>query len=72
MPALTVVITLPSIALWSALGAARISDAQFVWGLLLAAAVAAVAWPLGHHYGVRMAVHRRDRLTAFLTDPSRG
>jgi hypothetical protein len=76
VPALTAVLTLPSVLLWTAVAPdgqrTRISDAQFGWGLLLAAAIAAVAWPIGHHVGVRLAHRRRDRLAAFLADPDRG
>lgn len=77
VPALTAILTLPSIGLWAAVGTGtakghRITDAQFAWGLLLAAAVAAVAWPVGHLLGVRFAVRRRAKLTAFLVDPDRG
>jgi hypothetical protein len=76
VPLLTAVLTLPSLLLWKAVtrGApgSRISDAQFAWGLLLAAAIAAAAWLLGHRYGPRLACRRRRWLTAFLTDPDRG
>jgi hypothetical protein len=76
VPALTVVLTLPSILLWWAVapqgGQSRITDPQFAAGLLVAAATAAIAWPLGHRYGTRFANRRRDRLDAYLSDPDRG
>jgi hypothetical protein len=76
VPALTAVLTLPSLLLWTAAAPSgnptRITDAQFAWGLLLAAALAAIAWPGGHLIGSRLAHRRRRRLTEFLTDPDRG
>lgn len=76
VPALTVALTLPSILLWWAVApqgkATHITDAQFAAGLLMAAAIAAVAWPLGHRYGPRFAHRRRERLAAYLADPDRG
>ena len=71
---LTVVVILPGLLLWLAVAAGdgRISDAHAAAGLALAVAVAAVAWPFGHRYGSRLAVRRRDRLAAFLSDPDRG
>ena len=76
VPMLTLVVTLPSLLLWYALTrdapGGRLSDAQFGWGLLLAAVPAAAAWLVGHRYGSRLAHRRRDRLTAYLADPDRG
>src|SRR5437763_4453733 len=74
VPVLTVVVILPGLLLWLAVAAGdgRISDAHAAAGLALAVAVAAVAWPFGHRYGSRLAVRRRDRLAAFLSDPDRG
>jgi hypothetical protein len=73
VPALTAVLTLPSLLLWNAQGqGGRISPAQFGWGLLLAAMIAVVAWLAGHWYGPRLASHRRDQLTAYLAEPDRG
>jgi hypothetical protein len=47
VPLLTLVVTLPSLLLWHALASGapgdRISDAQFGWGLLLAATPAVAA-----------------------------
>jgi hypothetical protein len=72
VPLLALVLTLPGLLLWGTVTPSRISDARFGWGLLLAAAVAAIAWLVGHWYGSRLANRRRQRLTAFLTDPDRG
>ena len=76
VPLLTGVLTLPSILLWTAVAPTgqrdRITDAQFGWGLLLAAGVAGVAWVVGHWYGPRLAHRRRQWLAAFLGDPERG
>jgi hypothetical protein len=70
VPLLTLVVTLPSLLLWAAAG--RIGDVEFAAGLALAAAVATVAWPVGHWYGSRLARRRRAWLSAFLSDPCRG
>jgi hypothetical protein len=76
VPLLTAVVTLPSLLLWYALTrqapGSRLSDAQFGWGLLLAAVPAVVAWLVGHRYGSRLAHRRRERLTGYLADPDRG
>jgi hypothetical protein len=76
VPLLTGVLTLPSLLLWTAVAPSgqrsRITDAQFGWGLLLAAVVAGAAWVAGHWYGPRLAHRRRHRLAAFLGDPERG
>lgn len=76
VPALTVILTLPSILLWTAVAPGgelrRITDAEFGWGLLLAAVIAAAAWVTGHWYGPRLAHRRRQWLTGFLGDPDRG
>src|SRR5262249_14219827 len=48
VPLLTLVLTLPSLLLWAAVAPggqqSRITDAQYGWGLLLAAVLAGVAW----------------------------
>jgi hypothetical protein len=74
VPLLTLIVSVPSLLLWSAVtrGGGRLSASQFGWGLLLAAAITAAAWPLGHRYGLRQASHRGARLVAFLADPDRG
>lgn len=76
VPMLKLALSLPSLLLWNVANPAaedsHISDAQFVWGLLLAAAIAAAAWLVGNWYGPRLANRRRQRLTAFLSDPDRG
>jgi uncharacterized protein (DUF58 family) len=76
VPLLKLALSLPSLLLWNVANPAahgsRISDAQFGWGLLLAAAIAIAAWLVGNRYGSRLANRRRQWLTAFLTDPDRG
>lgn len=76
VPLLTGVLTLPSVLLWTAVAsgeqANRITDAQFAWGLLLAAVLAGVAWVVGHRYGPRLAHRRRQHLAVFLRDPEQG
>ncbi|MCW2641517.1 MAG: hypothetical protein JWP76_3823 [Dactylosporangium sp.] len=76
VPLLKLALSLPSLLLWNVANPAahgsHISDAQFGWGLLLAAAIAIAAWLVGNRYGPRLANRRRQWLTAFLTDPDRG
>jgi hypothetical protein len=75
VPFLAGVVTLPSLLLWHNLtpdAGDLISNAQFAWGLLASAAIAAVAWPAGHRYGTRLAARRHDLLAAYLADPDRG
>jgi hypothetical protein len=76
VPLMSLVLTLPSLLLWHAMTrgmhGSHLSDTQFAWGLLLAAAVTVPAWLVGHRYGYRLASRRGERLTAFLADPDRG
>jgi len=73
VPFLTTVLTVPSLLLWWSEGrGGRITDRQFAAGLLLTAVLAAVAWPAGHRAGARLARRRRERLTAYLADPTQG
>jgi hypothetical protein len=74
VPALTVLVTLPSVLLWATVAPhdGPVSDGQFGWGLLAAAALAVTAWPLGHRYGSRLARRRGAWLAGFLGDPDRG
>jgi hypothetical protein len=76
VPALTVVLTLPSVLLWAALdpggSGRRLGTGQFATGVVAGVAIAALAWPVGHRCGSRLATRRRDRLAAFLADPRRG
>jgi len=76
VPLLTAVLTLPSVLLWAAVAPGekdeRLTDPQFFWGLLIAAAVAGVGWVVGHWYGPRLAHRRHQRLAVFLDDPERG
>jgi hypothetical protein len=76
VPFLAVMLSLPSVALWTAVAPggqrSRITDAQFGWGLVLAAVIAAVAWIAGHHVGSHLANRRRRSLAGYLLDPDRG
>ena len=76
VPLMSFVVTLPSLLLWYALARAdpgrELSDVDFGWGLLLAAAVTIPAWLIGHRYGPRLASRRAERLTDFLADQGRG
>ena len=76
VPALTVVLTVPTLVLWTAQAPGgdrgRLSDVQVAWGLAIAVPVALVAWFGGHWLGARLAGRRRAKLEAFLADPNRG
>jgi len=76
VPLMSFVLTLPSLLLWYVLGrgdnGSELSNSQFGWGLLLAAAATIPAWLVGHTYGPRLAGRRAQRLTEFLADQERG
>jgi len=76
VPLLTAVLTLPSLLLWSAVApsgsAKQLTDAEFGWGLILAAVIAVPAWIAGHHGGSRLAYRRRSRLADYLAHPDCG
>jgi hypothetical protein len=76
VPALTVVLSLPTLALWTAESPSgdrgRLSDVQVAWGLVIAVPLALIAWFVGHRIGARLAQRRREKLEAFLADPDRG
>ncbi len=76
VPVLAGVLTVPSVLYWTAVAPSgtrtRISDAEFAWGLILAAALAVAAWIGGHLLGSHLAYRRRQQLTDFLATPGRG
>ena len=76
VPALAVVLMVPSLLLWgftSAHGLSRkLPDNDVGLGVALACAVAVLCSSGGHRLGVWIAQRRRARLLAFLADPTRG
>jgi hypothetical protein len=76
VPALSVVLMVPSLLLWgftSVHGLSRkLPDNDVGLGVALACAVAVLCSSGGHRLGVRIAQRRRARLLAFLADPTRG
>jgi hypothetical protein len=76
VPALTAVLTLPTLALWmltsERLNLSKMSDGAFAAGAVLAAGLAITAWIGGHHWGTSLARRRQRWLTDFLADPDRG
>jgi hypothetical protein len=77
VPLLVLVISVPTIALWTvALGAHgpfhRLGDAPFAWGVSLGVVAALAAWLGAVRLGARLTQRRADRLAAFLADPDRG
>ena len=76
VPALSVVLMVPSLLLWgftSVHGLSRkLPDNDVGLGVALACAVAVLCSSGGHRLGVWIAQRRRARLLAFLADPTRG
>jgi hypothetical protein len=73
---LIVLLSLPTVVYWANVWpdwrTERIPTDLFGWGVLLACVVSGLAWWLGSAWGARVAQRRRDRLVAFLSDPSAG
>ncbi len=76
VPLLGVLIMVPSLLLWGLTSthglSQKLPDRDLGWGVALACAVAAVCSFGGHRLGARLAHRRRDKLLAFLADPTRG
>ena len=76
VPALGVVIMLPSLLLWGLTSthglSQKLPDRDLGWGVALACAVALACTVGGHRLGSWWATRRRDALVAYLTDPTRG
>jgi hypothetical protein len=73
---LILVVSAPSliywINVWPDWRIERIPPGPFAWGVVIACATSPLAWWLGSEWGARIAYRRRDRLTAFLSDPDAG
>lgn len=76
VPALTGLIILPTLALWTLTTPHWLSqglpDSSFAWGASLSAVVAVVVLFTGTHLSVRLVRRRRDKLRDYLSDPSKG
>jgi hypothetical protein len=76
VPLLGVLIMVPSLLLWGLTSthglSQKLPDQDLGWGVALACAVAAVCSLGGHRVGPWLAHRRREKLLAFLSDPTRG
>jgi len=76
VPVLAVVISLPTLVLWyfmsQSRGITRITDGEFALGVLIGCVLAVTVWLWGIRRAVRLAVQRKEKLAAFLSDPARG
>jgi len=76
VPGLTIAFLAPSLLIWGLTSAsgltAKLPDNDFGLGIALACAIAATAVLLGHRYALRLVHRRRDRLVAYLSDPTLG
>ena len=76
VPVLGVLIMVPSLLLWGLTSTHGLSqhlpDRDLGWGVALACVVAGACWFGGHRMGARLVRRRRDKLVAFLGDPTRG
>lgn len=76
VPALVVLISLPTIGLWAATyhtwRGRRIPDVYFASGVAMGCAAAVLFWVVGARLGARFAQRRREKLASFLADPDRG
>ena len=76
VPALGVLIMLPSLLLWGLTSthglSQKLPDRDLGWGVALASAVALLCTVGGHRLGSWWAGRRRDALVAYLSDPTRG
>lgn len=75
VPALAIAVLAPTVATWNALSdknLRQLSDVEFAIGALIACAVGVALWIIGHRAVVNLARRRGPRLTAYLSDPSRG
>jgi hypothetical protein len=76
VPVLAVAFLAPSVALWGAFAQnglnAKLSDAEFGWGILIACGLSVAGAFGGHRLGERWARRRKTELSAYLADPSLG
>ena len=76
VPALAFVFITPTLLLWGISAqnglTGRLSDSEYALGVLMACGLSLIGTVLGHRVGVRWAVHRKQRLSAYLGDPCLG
>jgi hypothetical protein len=76
VPFLGVAIMAPSLLVWGLTApnglSGKLPDSHLGWGVALACAVALVCAFGGHRIGSTVAYRRREKLSAYLLDPSRG
>jgi hypothetical protein len=76
VPLIETLVLIPAVAIWLATGGeagtAPLPEDQFLVIVVVSGIVAAAAFLIGHRTAARIAVHRRDDLRAYLSDPERG
>ncbi len=76
VPALAFVFITPTLLLWGISAqnglTGRLSDSEYALGVLMACGLSLIGTVLGHRVGARWAVHRKQRLSAYLGDPCLG
>jgi hypothetical protein len=76
VPVVVLVLFLPSLAYWAADAPnglhSRLSAGQYAIGILIACVIAVGGSLGGHHVGERLAHRRKEELSAYLSDPTRG
>ena len=76
VPGLTAVFLAPSLLIWGVTSPSgltkKLPDNDVGLGIALACAIAVVAVYVGHHVSLRLIVRRRDKLIAYLSDPTLG
>ena len=67
---------MPTLLLWGITEqhglTARVPDARFAWGMLLACGISVMAAFVGYRASDRLARRRKVKLSAYLADPSLG
>lgn len=75
VPLLGALVMLPTVVLWNQAGVdpnKSDSDLLYFVGVLIACGLAVLLWLWGHHMAIKLAVRRREKLSAYLADPSLG
>jgi len=76
VPGLTAVFLAPSLLIWGVTSPSgltkKLPDNDVGLGIALACAIAVAAVYVGHHVSLRLIARRRDRLIAYLSDPTLG
>ena len=75
VPLLGAIVMIPTIILWNQAGVdpnKSESDLLYFLGVAIACVLAVVLWWWGHKMAVKLALRRRDKLVAYLSDPMNG